>query len=249
MTMKYKYKAKELPHHYNGCIKTFITIFGMRFSNITVVRKGKEDKSKKIIVPIEYGNKQKYIRLLNASQGGSLDASFPRIVFELTGFSPNMEMTDNEANIIKCIDDGGNVVYTNSPMWWDVDVSMYITTKNVDDGLQILEQIIPDFRPNESWRVKFLEKIPIVDNILVTLNSGSLTDNWEGDIGDRRYVVWDLSFRTTIPVYGKIHDSLEDGQHVIWDSNVNIDSDVNVRALYDDLTGEIIESITEVEYE
>lgn len=238
-----KYDTSKLTNYYNGCIKTFITVFGMRFSNVIVNRKGK-GKSKKIIVPIEYGNRQNYLRILDASQSGSIDASFPRIVFELTGFSPNMQKADNESNIIKCVTEDGEVVYTNSPIWWNVDVSMYITTKNVDDGLQIIEQIVPDFRPNEVWKIKFLDKLPIIDNVYVTLNSGSLTDNWEGGMDDRRYVVWNLSFTTTIPVYGRIFDSVEDDIPVIWDSNIHLNDDITIRSLYDDLTKEISDTVT-----
>lgn len=245
-----KFNTKQLPHHYNGCLKTLINVFGLRFSSILIKRESeKAQKSKTIIVPIEYGNRQNYLRYLDAPQGGSIDASFPRIVFELTGFNPNNDRSDNEANIIKCVDDEGNLSYVGAPIWWDVDISMYITSKNVDDGLQILEQIVPNFRPNESWKIKFLKQIPIIDRIEVVLNSGSLTDNWEGSLDDRRYNVWTLTFKATIPIYGKVFDNADDGNKLIWDSTANVvDSYSNSKSSYNYRyvpdTNEIIETIT-----
>lgn len=245
---KNKFDTKKLPHWYNGCLKTLISVFGLRFSSVLIKRESeKAQKSKTIIVPIEYGNRQNYLRLLDTGQGASIDASFPRIVFELTGFNPNNDRSDNEANVIKCLDENGNLTYVGAPIWWDVDISMYITSKNVDDGLQILEQIVPNFRPNESWKIRFLKQIPIIDRIEVVLNSGSLTDNWEGSLEDRRFNVWTLTFKATIPIYGKVYDNADDGQKVIWDSTANVsdtDSKTSYNYRYDPKTNEIIETIT-----
>ena len=66
-------------------------------------------------------------------------------------------------------------------------------TKYAEDGTQILEQIVPFFKPEWTTTVKVLDDIEPLDIPLV-LNNISTEDLYESDFETRRSLMWTLNF-------------------------------------------------------
>jgi hypothetical protein len=66
--------------------------------------------------------------------------------------------------------------------------------RNTEDGTQILEQILPFFKPDYTLSVNFIPEMGGSYDMPVILNSVSPTTDYEGDMMTTRLIVWDLEF-------------------------------------------------------
>ena len=97
-----------------------------------------------------------------------------------------------------------------APVPYNLDFSLYIQTKNLNDGWQIIEQILPFFTPAYTVRVRHFpvdydSETPIMTNeydMPFTLLATTWADDWTGDIADRRTIEWTLEFQTKIWMAG-----------------------------------------------
>ena len=71
-----------------------------------------------------------------------------------------------------------------------------IISKNQDDGLQILEQILPYFQPHYNLSIKLIPSMKETRDVPVILNSIDYDDTYEGDFATRRAIIYtQCSFR------------------------------------------------------
>ena len=76
--------------------------------------------------------------------------------------------------------------------------------KNADDGTQILEQILPYFKPEWNISVNLIPEMKIAMDVPTILNSVSLQDTYDGDFQTRRALIWDLNFTMKGYLYGPV---------------------------------------------
>jgi hypothetical protein len=77
-------------------------------------------------------------------------------------------------------------------------------TKNQDDGLQIVEQILPFFNPDFNVTIKDIPEMGITRDLQITLNSINYEDNYEGDYNQRTSIMWTLTFTLSLNFYGPV---------------------------------------------
>jgi len=77
-------------------------------------------------------------------------------------------------------------------------------SKNSDDALQILEQILPYFQPEYTITLRESPDLDIIRDVPITLNSISYEDNYEGDFTSRRAIIYTLSFTAKYHLYGPV---------------------------------------------
>jgi hypothetical protein len=79
-----------------------------------------------------------------------------------------------------------------------------------DDMLQIIEQILPYFRPNLKVSVLLLDGIAEKRDLDFVLDNITMTDNYEGDFKERRVLIYTLKFTVKTFIFGPISsNSLE----------------------------------------
>jgi len=81
-------------------------------------------------------------------------------------------------------------------------MSLSIMAKNQDDGLQILEQIVPFFQPDYTVTIRpidgwtnFKQDVPII------LNDVSIEDSYDGDYVSRRVLTYTINFTMKMTFY------------------------------------------------
>ena len=79
--------------------------------------------------------------------------------------------------------------------------------KNQDDGLQIMEQILPYFQPEYSVTIKPVDNFDHKQDVQVILNDVGIEDNYEGDFTERRVLTYTLNFTMKMKFYGPTGDS------------------------------------------
>lgn len=196
---------------YHAITRKIIVGFGSLFSDIKITR---EDLTKTVeqtvAVPIAYAPKEKWI--VRLEQDASLENhtynTLPRMSFEITGFSYDAIRKINRNSYITCSDSvDGTIKRTFAPVPYNIDISLYVLTKTTEDGLQIIEQILPFFSPELTMAVKVVPESNIITDIPVILNSMSLNDEYDGDFQTRRFVTYTLNFTIKALMFGPVTNS------------------------------------------
>lgn len=215
---------------YNGIIRKTIVAFGSLFSNIYIDRKENDSVTgqtvQRLQVPLAYAPKEKWIVRLDSDPNlqNHTYTTLPRLSFEITGYSYDPTRKVNRMNQIRCVDaDQGNMKSLYSPVPYNIDISLYILTKTQEDGLQIIEQILPTFTPEYTLSVNTVSDLNVIQDIPVILNSVAVADEYDGDFQTRRFVTHTLNFTLKLNLYGGVSSS-----GVIEEVNANLSQQPNM---------------------
>ena len=196
--------------YYHQAIRKSIVAFGRLFSDIRIVRKNKDEtKQQTVKVPLTYAPKEKWLVRLESDP--TLDnytyVSLPRMSFEIVSYMYDSQRKTNKLNRITCENlNGTNKKSVFSPAPYNIDISLYIITKTQEDGMQILEQILPIFTPEYTLSVQALPDLNIKQAVPVILNSVQVNDEYDGDFQTRRFVTHTLNFQMKTNVYGNVSE-------------------------------------------
>lgn len=187
-------------HYYNRSIRKIVVAFGTIFNDIQVRRYSKDGNTAYEIfkIPLNYGSKERYITRLasDPTLTKSVALTLPRISFELTGMSydPSRKQQSLVKNFASTT--AGTVNAQYAPVPYDFNFSMSVYTRNTEDGTQIIEQIIPFFKPDFTITVDFIPDMDQKYDMPIILNSVNTTTDYEGSLtdGTTRLITWDLEF-------------------------------------------------------
>jgi len=147
--------------------------FASLFKNIPFIRYNENGSiEEEQIVPIVYGNKEKYVKRLEATKGSSISnekvqITLPRIEYGLIDMTYDSTRRLNQANkITGCSAD--STVYVNSPVPYNFNFEIVLYTRNIEDANQIMEYILPHFYPDYNLKVNFVPTAGIIKNIPIT---------------------------------------------------------------------------------
>tara|TARA_R100000353_G_scaffold94682_1_gene69361 strand:+ start:454 stop:1251 length:798 start_codon:yes stop_codon:yes gene_type:complete len=191
---------------YNQAVRKTVVSFGTLFNNIELKKTvdGQVIETEK--VPLAYGPKQKFLYRLqgNPTDGRKVAITLPRIYFEMTGIDYDASRKTPATQKYKTvINDNGNEVRTQYvPVPYNISFEVGILCKSQDDGLQILEQILPFFQPSFSMSLKFIPDMNEVRDVAVVLNSVDFDDDWEDDFSTRRSITYTMQFTAKSYIYG-----------------------------------------------
>lgn len=194
----------------HSVIKNTILTFGAMFGNINILRQNaNEEIEQRIAVPITYGGKEKI--LVRLRQDPNLDnqvlVTLPRMAFEITGINYDSSRAPNKNQKIVCHKPDGSVLGTYAPVPYNLSISLYLLTKGTEDGLDVMEQILPVFMPEYTARIRTIPGMNVTQDVPFTLNSVNTMDDYEGDFATRRLVTTTFDFTAKINLYGNSTDA------------------------------------------
>ena len=194
-------------HFYHETIKRAVSVFGTLFNNISV----KRADGTALKVPLAYGPRQKWItRLQQVDTTTTRTAiSLPRMGFELTSieYDSTRKLTKRTQLKKSLASNPNNMQYQYSPAPYNLGFSLSVLVKNTDDGLQIIEQIMPYFTPDYTVTINTIPDMGDKRDVPITLTSVTQTDEYEGDFTTRQVLRYDLEFIMKIYIYGPVRDS------------------------------------------
>ena len=199
-------------YFYNETIKRCVSVFGTMFNNIQF-KKVKADGTvlTSPIVPISYGPKQKFLDRIaeepNLSDSNRSAISLPRMAFELTGFEYDVARQQNKLlRAHKSVYEAdGKRGFQYQPAPYNLNFTLSILTKNMNDALQIVEQILPYFQPEYTVTMKMVDSMPDNRDVPIILNSVSFSDEYEGGFDDRRIIEYTLDFTMKTYFFGPVY--------------------------------------------
>jgi len=195
---------------YWGTTRKAIVAFGNMFNSITIDRRDADGNSVETLkIPLAYVPKQKF--LARIQQQPSLDdrpvqVVLPRMSFEMMSLAYDFSRKISPLQQNRAINSSANTLDTQyAPTPYNIQVALYIYAKNQDDGLQIVEQILPYFNPDYNLTMKTIPQMGIKNDLPILLEGISFEDTYEGDFADRRSIIWTLSFTMKLNYYGPIN--------------------------------------------
>ena len=191
---------------YHETIRKVVIGFGTLFNDIHITRKdssGNVQQSMK--VPLAFGPKQKFLVRLREDPNiaKSVAITLPRIGFEIGAISYDPARKLNKIQKVKKAGTSGNKVDTQyMPVPYNIDFELYAMSKNSDDALQIVEQILPYFQPEYTITINDIVQMSNKRDVPIILTGISYEDNYEGDFTERRAIIYTLSFTAKAYLYG-----------------------------------------------
>ena len=195
--------------YYHEILRKTIIAFGSLFNDIHIVRtdaSGTTQQSMK--VPLAYGPKQKFLVRLreDAALDKKIAVSLPRIGFELSGVEYDATRKLNKMIKTKKVKGtkGTEMLSQFSPVPYNVNFEMFVMAKNSDDGVQIVEQILPYFHPDFTVTINAIPSMDIIRDIPIVLESTNYEDIYDGDFMTRRSIVYSFNFIAKTYMYGPV---------------------------------------------
>lgn len=213
--------------YYHGIIRKSIVAFGRLFSDIYIDRKVGDSvngtTNQRLQIPLAYAPKEKWIVRLDGDPNleNNTYTTLPRMSFEITGYRYDASRKTNRMQKIKS-GTGSSPATVYSPVPYTLDLSLYILTKTQEDGLQIIEQVLPTFTPEYTLTINTIPEMGIQSDVPIVLNSVQVDDEYDGSFQDRRFVTHTLNFEMKLNLFGPVSD-----RNVITEVNANIGQNEN----------------------
>lgn len=209
--------------HYHKCVRKTTAAFASLFNNIVLIREDQNrTETQRLIVPLEFGDKEKYVKRLQGDPDldKKIQSTLPRMSYELIGFKYDAARKLNTNGKTFGINTNtDSLFYQYNPVPYDFDFSLTIYTRNIEDGNQILEQIIPYFAPDYTLRVNFIPELNLIKNIPIILNTTTPMIDSDGLFNsETRTVYWTLNFTVKGFIFGAAKDA--GGSGIIKTANV-----------------------------
>lgn len=197
---------------YFGTIRKYVIAFGNLFNDIYVQRLDSNgNRIQTLAVPLAYGPKEKW--LVRLVQDPNLDAdvaiTLPRMGFEITNltYASQRKLSSTIKNSRLKTSDLDRVDTQFVPVPYDINILLSIFVRNADDGAQIVEQIVPYFRPEFVTNVRLIPEMGIVSDTPVVLQDVSIEDTYEGDFDTRRALIYNMNFSMKAYFYGPVSNN------------------------------------------
>ena len=197
-------------YFYNESLRRMTIAFGQLFNNITVQNTNDTGGvTARIKVPLAYAPKEKF--LVRLDQQASLEnrefaITLPRLGFEITGLSYDPSRKLTRVQKFKKVKDGNTLHYNYTPVPYNISYSLYCFTATAENGLQIIEQILPFFQPDYTVTVNVIPDMGIKRDIPIVLNNVNYEDSYDGGFTTRRAVIYTLNFTAKTYLFGPMNN-------------------------------------------
>jgi len=200
-------------HFYNKNLRKLVVGFGTLFNNIIVEHANPDGgDALQIRVPITYAPQEKFIRRLlepsSITDTTRIETQLPKLSYMITSISPDPGRRRNKFSDASSLNQvngvcqtSGNVIYQEVPV--NVNFSLFVYTRHIDDTLQIIEQIIPYFNPEHFIQLN-MNDVHSAVNIPIVMTGNSISERFDGDLSSRRINISSLNFTAKSYIFGKI---------------------------------------------
>jgi hypothetical protein len=200
---------------YHASVRKVVAAFGSLFNNISIERVDDDTSTttKTLKVPIAWVSQRAFIKALNEPIAieetlisTKIQTILPRMGFSITDIA--YDSTRKTTTITKHLNTGtsNSVIksaYRRVP--YTITLELNIAYKHIEDGLRIIEQILPYFTPEYSVTINDITDLGIDTDIPFVLQSVQSTDEIESNFEDHENIrLWVLSFEAKTYFYGPV---------------------------------------------
>ena len=158
-------------------------------------------------VPRSYPSRAHY-RAKIQQEHDAVALTLPRMTFFMEGLTYD---SDRQLNPLLRAQgtstNANNKLSQFQPVPYDFNFNVSVFSKYVEDGLRIVEQIIPTFSPSYNLTLKEIPSLGIITDVPVILNSVTQEDNFADGFQENRLITWSFDLTVKGNMYQPITDS------------------------------------------
>jgi hypothetical protein len=141
--------------------------------------------------------------------------------YEITGFTYDYERHLPGTGVtVKALTTTNQVLKSQfNPVPYNLGFNLSIMSKTIEDGLMIIEQILPFFAPDYTVTILDMPELDLTKDIPIVFNGISPEDNYDGTFQEKRTIIFTLNFTAKAYLYPPV--KLQ---------KINIETDINVIA-------------------
>jgi hypothetical protein len=195
-------------NYYHGVLRRYVIMFGNMFNDIDVVRYNNAGVAEKTIrVPIAYGPREKFLARLRTDPNLNREVAIqlPRMSFEVTNIAYAPERGLNKLTRNVNVGSGADTLrsqYTPAP--YDISFTLHAMFANQEDAVQVVEQILPFFRPEWTHSMRLIDSMNEYYDIPTVLNDMQIEDTYEADFQSRRAIIYSFNFTVKGYIFGPV---------------------------------------------
>jgi len=212
---------------YHKHLQKITWAFGTLFNEIELQRTDSNGNVVQTIkVPISYATKELWVTRLqqdpnpeDPEKANHVQVVLPRLGYEMRDmqYDPSRKLQSIGQNVAINTETNMELLTQFNPVPWNIHYSVYLMSRNIDDSLQIIEQILPWFEPDFSVSINEMPGMSILRDIPVVFNGISSEIVYEGGFDKTRIGIWTLEFTVKANLYQPIRKT-----KVIRDSTANV---------------------------
>jgi len=204
-------------HFYHETIRNSVVAFGTLFNDMTIVKKNADGSERiEVQVPLAYAPKEKFIQRLKedtrlddeTNPNPHVQITLPRMSFNMVSmaYDPTRKRNTTHRRRIKDVEgEQGYLSYQYSEVPYNFGFELAIYASTFEDGLQIVEQIVPYFTPE--FNVTYQKAggdsdINTKIDLPIILETVNLEYDYLGDFEERRMLIWTMNFNIKANLYG-----------------------------------------------
>ncbi len=188
-----------------------VVAFGNVFDDITLTRynaDGTEQEHMK--VPLVYASKERYVMRLESDPDldKKVQITLPRMSFELNGikYDSTRKQLTNIKNFAKS-SNADTILSQYNPVPYDFDFSLSLYVRNIEDGTQIIEHILPFFTPDYTLKLNLIPEMGVIKEIPIILKDTEYDVKYEGPREqETRTIIWTLNFTVKGFIFGAVSE-------------------------------------------
>jgi hypothetical protein len=192
--------------YYYALTRKYVIAFGNLFNDTYIARTDDQGNITQYVkVPLTYAGKDKMLAVVKANpeELKSSQINLPIMSFELMGLVPNWSRKLDTLNryVRKATDlDKANYIYDS--VCYDLQFNLYIWVKNREDGIKIIDQILPNFKPNWDMTLNLIPEMNIVIDTPVIIGTPTYEDKYDGSLTTQNPITWTIPFTMKAQYFG-----------------------------------------------
>lgn len=183
-------------------------MFGNMFNDIDVVRYNTDGEVSRVIrVPIAYGPRDRFLSRLatDPNLDREIAIQLPRLAFEMTDleYDPTRALNKLTRNVnLGNTPDRLRGQFT--PVPYNINISLYAMFRYNEDAVQVLEQILPFFRPEWTNSMRLIPEIGDFYDVPTVLTGVQIEDSYDSNFEDRRAIIYTYTFTVKGYIFGPV---------------------------------------------
>lgn len=197
----------ELPWFYHRLTRKYSSLFADMFNNMTLLHKDNDaNEIRRIKVPLVWGPKDKYVTRYQSDEDLLRDVAImlPRMSYDITNWAYDPSRKQISSLRVAAGDNPSTVSSLYMPVPYNLTFELSIYTKTIDDGLQIIEQILPRFNPDNTRTMIPIPEVAFLKDIPIILDNVKQDITYEGNYDSIRVCMWTLSFTMQTYYFGPV---------------------------------------------
>jgi len=196
--------------YYNESVRKLVVAFGNLFNEVYIRKTDENDDITRIRVPLTYSPKEKFYRRIREpgtiTDNTRIQIDLPRMSFSIKTVAYDVGRKLNKMNSRVVLDETDSRVSIKKVVPYNFAFELTSFTRSIDENLQIMEQILPNFSPEYVIKINFNKVYEGVD-VPFILDSTNLYEDSEGSFEERRLLMYTYNFTVKSFIFGPIESA------------------------------------------